>query len=81
MDKRALEEYYAILTAGARLSGEKSTAQPQHFYSRDVSNNVEFPAEVARKGKALEEARKEKGRKLKKQKQSKHQYTRKLRGG
>jgi hypothetical protein len=78
LKSKELEDLYSVLTAGARLSGEKSTAQPQRYY-RDPAESAEFPAEVARK----EKARTEKAVKLKKQKQkqSKHQYTRKLRGG
>jgi NAD-dependent SIR2 family protein deacetylase len=80
LKSKELEDLYSVLTAGARLSGEKSTAQPQRFY-RDPAESVKFPAEVVRQ----EEARKEKAVKLKKQKQkqkqSKHRYTRKLRGG
>jgi hypothetical protein len=72
---KAIEEMLATMTVGARLSGERSVARPQHEYG-DPSNFVKFPGEVARK----EEARKEKAAKLKKQKQSKHQYMRKLKG-
>lgn len=65
MKSKALEDYYAILTAGGRNSGEKSRALPQRAYG-DPANNVEFPAETARQ---------EKARRLKQQKkQANHKY-------
>lgn len=83
MDKKALADYFAVVTAGGRQSGEKSRAVESRYYGYggDPANHIEYEAEVARKEKVKQEARKEKGRKLKKQKQSKHQYTRKLKGG
>lgn len=56
MKADALDDMLAILTAGGRNSGERSTARPAHKY-RDPAETVEFPAERERQRKEREKKR------------------------
>lgn len=57
-----LEEYYAIMTAGGRLRGERSRVVESKYYGRhgDPANHVEYEAERARQKKAKKQKKKSK---------------------
>lgn len=53
---KILEQWFEILTAGGRLSGEKSRALPQRAY-KDPACTFEFPSERQRREEAKRVAR------------------------
>lgn len=57
MKSKALTDMFAILTAGGRNSGERSTAKERRFYG-DPAKHVEFESERARREKMKKQKRK-----------------------
>lgn len=53
---KILEQWFEILTAGARQNPERSRALPKHAYY-DPACNFEFPSEIQRREEAKRVAR------------------------